>query len=118
RHSVGDVAFAGGTFANIKANMQIRNLDRLKHWYVFPHMGDGGMALGAALYANYLSKGASRYRFNAYMGNEYTENETEDALKRDKSLVYQHEIPSEQASHAAELISEGNYVFWFRGRME
>ncbi len=55
RYGNGDVAFAGGTFANIKANMKVRSLENLKRWHVFPHMGDGGMALGAALYTNYLS---------------------------------------------------------------
>ena len=118
RYGIGDVAFAGGVFSNVKANMRIRGLDALKHWYVFPHMGDGGMALGAALYANYLSNGISEYRFGAYMGNDYTDNETEEALKRENSLAYQLESPSEQAAHAAELISNGNYIFWFKGRME
>jgi carbamoyltransferase len=118
RYNIGDVAFAGGTFANIKANMLIRNLEQMKHWYVFPHMGDGGMALGAALYTNYLLTGTSNYEFAPYLGNSYTIEETENAIKSDRSLKYEAEDPHEHAKHAAELLSKGNYLMWFQGRME
>lgn len=118
RYGVGDVAFAGGTFANIKANMKIRNLDQLKHWFVFPHMGDGGMALGAALYTNYLLTGTTNYEFTPYLGDSYTSEDTEKAIKSDRSLKYELEDPHEHAKHAAELIGKGNYLMWFQGRME
>lgn len=118
RYSIGDVAFAGGTFANIKANMKLRTLENLKHWYVFPHMGDGGMALGAALYTNYLINGTTNYEFAPYLGNSYTTEETEHILRSDRSLKYEIEDEHEHAKHAAELISKGNYLMWFQGRME
>jgi carbamoyltransferase len=118
RFNIKDVVFAGGIFSNVKANMLVRNSDALKRWYVFPHMGDGGMALGSALYANYLINGTASYDFSAYLGNNYTDEETERILKSEHSLKYQKESQGEQASHAAELISDGNYVFWFQDRME
>ncbi|MEM0149672.1 MAG: carbamoyltransferase C-terminal domain-containing protein [Candidatus Micrarchaeaceae archaeon] len=117
-YGIGDVAFAGGIFSNVKANMKIRNLDKLRHWFVFPHMGDGGMALGGALYTNYKLDGISHYDFSAYLGDAYEENETEEAIKKDKDLEYEHESTKEQPSHAADLINSGNYIFWFQGRME
>ena len=115
---IGDVVFAGGTFSNVKANMVIRKLDGLKHWYVFPHMGDGGMALGGALYTNYQLNGISGYDFNAYLGGEYGEEETKAELKKDPDVVAHSEGLKESAVHAAELIDKGNYLFWFQGRME
>ena len=118
RFAVGDVAFAGGLFSNVKANMRIRMLDGIKHWYVFPHMGDGGMALGAALHVGNQLTGADSYDFGAYLGNSYTTEQTEQALKEEKGISYQREGMDAQASHASELISSGNYVFWFQGRME
>lgn len=118
RYNRGDVAFSGGTFANIKANMRVRSLENLKHWHVFPHMGDGGIALGAALYTNYMLNGTTSYQFTPYLGNSYTTEETEEALRGDRSLKYEIENGSEHAKHAAELIANGNYVFWFQGRME
>ncbi len=118
RFGMYDVALAGGVFSNVKANMLIRRLNALKHWHVFPHMGDGGIALGAALYTNYELTGKSKYAMTAYLGPSYGDNVTEDILKRDRSLIAQRESPAEHASHAAELISKGNYVFWFQDRME
>ncbi|MDE1856623.1 MAG: hypothetical protein KGH98_00900 [Candidatus Micrarchaeota archaeon] len=118
RFNIKDVAFAGGIFSNIKANKVIRELEALGHWYVFPHMGDGGIALGAALYTSYLLNGARSYNYSAYLGDEFSHEETEKVLSSDRSLAHRAESPQELASHAAELISSGNYIFWFNGRME
>ena len=118
RYNMHDVVLAGGIFANVKANMVVRNLEQLRHWYVFPHMGDGGIALGSALYTNYTKTGKSDYDFSAYLGTGYSTEETEQLLKGDRSLVIQRETPMENAAHAAELIAKKNYLFWFQGRME
>ena len=118
RYSIGDVAFAGGIFANVKANMRVRRLETVKHWYVFPHMGDGGIAMGAALWAAHELTGNSSFQFDAYLGHDYNEDETESVVKADRQFTYAREDRSEQAKHAAELINEGNYVLWFQGRME
>lgn len=118
RFGIEDVVLAGGLFSNIKANMKIRQLEQVKHWYVFPHMGDGGIALGSALYANYAIKGTANYDFNAYLGNEYESSKTIELIHKDKQFEYASEDVKDQAKHAAELISNGNYVFWFQGRME
>lgn len=116
RFGIGDVAFSGGIFSNVKANMSLRKLDSLKHWYIFPHMGDGGIALGAALHTNYILNGITKYDFTAYLGPAYGENETIAALKRHK-MKFQLER-KEQSKHAAELVTDGHYIFWFQDRME
>lgn len=116
RFGIGDVAFSGGIFSNVKANMSLRKLDSLKHWYIFPHMGDGGIALGAALHTNYILNGITKHDFTAYLGPAYGENETIAALKRHK-MKFQLER-KEQSKHAAELVTDGHYIFWFQDRME
>ncbi|MGI0100529.1 MAG: carbamoyltransferase C-terminal domain-containing protein [Candidatus Micrarchaeaceae archaeon] len=118
RYGMGDAVFSGGTFANIKANMRLRNLDQLRHWYVFPHMGDGGIALGAALYANYMVSGSTSCQFSPYLGNSYSADDTKKAIESDRSLKYEIEDEDAHAAHAAELIRSGNYLMWFQGRME
>jgi carbamoyltransferase len=118
RFNIGNVVFAGGIFSNVKANMAIRNLDTVKHWYVFPHMGDGGIALGSALYASYMLTGKTNYDFGAYLGDGYSEDATEAAVKKEDWIKHEMEGPHEQAKHAAELIADGNYIMWFQGRME
>jgi len=116
-YGIGNVAMAGGLMSNVKANMKIRMLDGLKDWFIFPHMGDGGMAMGAAMYANYMLTGISSYDFdNAYLGTEYSENEIKAAIKKEKDLKF--EIDSDKSGHAADLIEANNYLFWFQGRME
>ncbi|MGH9139773.1 MAG: carbamoyltransferase N-terminal domain-containing protein, partial [Vicinamibacterales bacterium] len=45
------LALAGGVVSNIRAARSIRLLAEVKGVYVFPHMGDGGLALGAAVSA-------------------------------------------------------------------
>ncbi|MEM3181476.1 MAG: carbamoyltransferase C-terminal domain-containing protein [Candidatus Micrarchaeaceae archaeon] len=114
------IAMAGGIFSNVKANMKIRRLDEVKEWFVFPHMGDGGMAMGSAMYVNYMLNGVSAYKFeNAYFGDGFDDNYIENALRKEKekgSIYFQGE--KDVAAHAAELVHDDNYVFWFQGRME
>ncbi len=117
RYKMGNVAMAGGIFSNVKMNRQIRLIDGLKNWFVFPHMGDGGMAMGAAMYTNYLLNGVTSYKFDdAYLGDGFSDGEIEAELKKVKGIEF-HEDKS-KSSHAAELIENDNYVFWFDGRME
>ncbi|MBI2076289.1 MAG: hypothetical protein HYT72_03530 [Candidatus Aenigmarchaeota archaeon] len=111
-----NVCWAGGVAANVKANMRIRLLPQIKNWFVFPHMGDGGLAAGAALYVSNLVEGTKPYRMaDAYLGPEYSDDEIEDEIKKNK-LKY--EEGGDIAEHAADIISKENYVFWFQGRME
>jgi len=111
-----DVSWAGGVASNIKANMKIRHLPDVDKSFVFPHMGDGGLALGAALLFNYEKNGIWNYNFdNVYFGPEYTEDEIEKELKKNKMEFTQHkniEAP------VAELIDQKKIVFLFQGRME
>src|SRR3989344_6839 len=45
------VVLAGGVFANVLTNQKVLELPGVSDVYVFPAMSDGGLALGAALYA-------------------------------------------------------------------
>src|SRR5215471_9421172 len=44
-------ALAGGVVSNVKVNRAVRHLECLDDMFVFPHMGDGGLACGAAIAA-------------------------------------------------------------------
>ncbi|BCS90770.1 MAG: carbamoyltransferase [Candidatus Micrarchaeota archaeon] len=114
---ISDIAMAGGVFSNVKANMKLRELDDVESWYVFPHMGDGGIALGAALYVAYQKLGKTYYKMSPYLGDSYDYNYIEDILKSNNKISYEYE-GDEAAHHAAELLSENMYVLWYNGRME
>ncbi len=117
-YGISDIALSGGIMSNVKANMKVRELKGIDRVYIFPHMGDGGIALGAAMYTNYLLNNVSDYNFtNAYLGNEFSDDEIQKALKKEKGINFQNEGSSVEG-HAAELIAKNNYVFWFQGRME
>ncbi len=110
------VALAGGVFSNIKVNMLIRCLPEVEGCFVFPHMGDGGLALGAALAANYDLNDISSYPLaDLYWGLEYSEKRIKSALD-ESGLEYRYCKNIEEET--ATLISRGYIIFWFQGRME
>ncbi|MFH0926051.1 MAG: carbamoyltransferase C-terminal domain-containing protein [bacterium] len=110
------LCWSGGVASNIKANQNIRHLSGVKDWFVFPHMGDGGLAIGAALYINLQINKISTYRFNNfYLGEEYSNDEIEKSL-REYNLSYKKE--DDIYFKVANLLAEENVVFWFQGRME
>ena len=43
---------AGGVFGNVKVTQKLKELKEVKNCYVQPHMGDGGLCLGACALAN------------------------------------------------------------------
>jgi carbamoyltransferase len=110
------VALAGGVFSNIKVNMLIRILPEVEGCFIFPHMGDGGLALGAAFSLNYDLNGISSYPLNdAFLGTGYSDEQMKTELEA-SGLEYTSYDNIEEET--ARLISEGYIIFWFQGRME
>lgn len=113
---LGKIALAGGVASNVKVNMLIRNLPECEDCFIFPHMGDGGLALGAAQYLNDKLNKISKYDFNSVaLGLEYSNKEIEKELK---SVNLNYKISSEPENETAKLIADGNIVLWFQDRME
>lgn len=113
-----NVCWAGGVASNIKANMKIKNLPSLKRWFVFPHMGDGGLAIGAALYVNWETNGWKKCKFeHVYLGPEYSRDEIEKSLRSMKGKA-EFEERDDIEEFVGDLIAEENFVLWFQGRME
>jgi carbamoyltransferase len=112
------VCWSGGIASNIKANRIIRLHSGLKDWFVFPHMGDGGLAVGAALYVDWILNGIKpRELQHVYLGNEYSEEEIKNVLKKYKNKIF-YEYVDDVAKVAADLIMKNNFFGWFQGRME
>ncbi|MBN2367490.1 hypothetical protein JXC34_00600 [Candidatus Woesearchaeota archaeon] len=107
-----DVSLAGGVFANVKLNQRIHEIKSLNSIYIFPNMGDGGLALGAILAQ---LKPNPFILENTYLGPEYSSDEIEECLRKHR-LNYSKEKNIEKK--IAELISKGNIVGRFAGRME
>ena len=110
------IAYAGGVASNIQVNRQLRSLPECEAIFIFPHMGDGGLALGAALARAVERKGAKSYPLgDLRLGPSLRPGEVEAAL-RDSGLRF--EPVEDPAAAAARRIAEGAVVFWFQGRME
>ena len=126
RTKVSNVVLTGGVFANVRLNQKIMETEGVDNVYVHPNMGDGGLAMGAALWA-YVQENIKAYvqenkkktfpRFleTVYLGPEWGDRELERALER-SGLNYRHCEDVEQAT--AEWLVRGKIVGRFSGRME
>jgi len=106
------LALAGGLFANVLLNQRLYALPGVERIHVFPHMGDGGLALGAVLAR---LRPRPRTLTHLYHGPEYSEEECGAALER-AGLRYRRERDVEAES--ARLLAEGKTVGRFSGRLE
>lgn len=112
--SLHNLALAGGLFANIKLNQRIHELPEVESVFITPHMGDGGLALGAALYG---AEAAPSTLDNIYLGDSYPDSEMEKELKEFK-LKYRYYEQTELEKYTAQLLGQGKIIGLFRGRLE
>lgn len=107
------IALAGGVFANVVLNQKIRELSTVSTVFVQPAMGDGGLALGAAM----LAAGLKKYEFpNAFLGADYTSSLPAffDEIAAN-CTVTRLECPEKSI---AQWLKEGAIVGFFQGAME
>ncbi|HYM26468.1 MAG TPA: carbamoyltransferase C-terminal domain-containing protein [Vicinamibacterales bacterium] len=111
------VALAGGVASNVKINRTIRALPGVEAVFVFPHMGDGGLAVGAAALAARERGGAPALDLpdSLDLGPSY-DSETIAASLQRAGLAFRRcaNLPAA----AADLLAAGRVVLWFDGRME
>ncbi len=110
------VALAGGTFANVRLNQKLLELENVEEVYVHPHMGDGGLAVGAALnlYANIKKLKPFRLE-DVYLGPSYNE---EDILNACETNRVRYEKLSDPADMMASLLVKKKVLGIYSGRME
>ena len=116
---VKNVVVSGGIFANVKFNQRIGELKEINKFFVFPDMGDGGLAYGAAMLVhrkkNKFISHQSKIN-NVYLGQKYSQNKIENILIRNDKLLFN--LSKNVAKETAKFISEKKIVGWFQGRME
>jgi carbamoyltransferase len=114
------VCLSGGVFSNVRLNQKIAELPECDAVFVFPAMGDGGLASGAA-YCALRDRGVRLERTDGvalphvYLGPDFTDQQIEKALAH-SGLPY--EPQDDIATTAARLIHEGRVVARFDGAME
>lgn len=104
------VALAGGLFANVRLNQRIGEVCDLKDLFVFPHMGDGGLCVGAALA---ISTAGDRPAWpGPFLGSVI------DGVGDQPTHLAALPLGEETMRRVAERISEGEVVAVARGPME
>lgn len=106
------LCLAGGLFANVKLNQRLAAMPEVQGVWVFPHMGDGGLAVGGCL--AYLRSDPMPLP-HAYWGPAFTEAEAEAAL-RHAGLPF--DRPRDLEGEIARRLASGHVVARATGRME
>ena len=110
-----NLCLAGGIFANVLLNERLRTLPEVDGFYVYPHMGDGGISAGGAAYAAARLGDRVEPLASAYLGPDFGESACRNALAAAGLAA---EAPADLAGAVAALIHDGAVVGLFQGRME
>jgi carbamoyltransferase len=122
-----NLCLAGGCAMNSVANGKIFAKSRFRELYIQSAAGDGGGAIGAAFYVwnQVLGKPRSFVMNHAYLGPEFTDEETSELLKIQREALSDANCSIEQISdeetlcrRTAERVADGKVIGWFQGRME
>ncbi|MEO8578300.1 MAG: carbamoyltransferase N-terminal domain-containing protein, partial [Gemmatimonadales bacterium] len=119
------LCLAGGCAMNSVANGKVRDETPFTDVYIQPAAGDNGTALGAAyqVWNQILEKPRGFVMEHGYWGTEYPHadvtpivNARNDEAWRYESTRYDNE--EDVCRETARLISEGNVIGWYQGKME
>lgn len=114
------LCIAGGVGLNSVANGRILRETPFEELYIQPAAGDGGGALGAALWAYNTLLGKPRnFRMeHAYWGKCYSPAEIASFLKQNNIPFHQFNNEDQLLDVVAEQLTRGKVLGWFQGRFE
>ncbi|MBM3463349.1 MAG: hypothetical protein FJX76_14705 [Armatimonadetes bacterium] len=116
-----NLAMSGGVALNSVANARILRESGFSRLFIHPAAGDGGGALGAALWGHHMVLGQPRSPFrmkHCYWGEAHSDAAVADFLKSEGHAYT--EIVDEDAlcDGVAERVAAGQVVGWMQGRFE
>lgn len=115
-----NLCLSGGVAANIIMSLAIFEQTNFKNIYVYPAMGDDGLALGSAiLTAHSMDEDISWLKdFQMpYFGDSYSQNQVKDVLDQFDNIVYE-DLGKSWPEEAAKSVSKGKICALFHGAME
>jgi carbamoyltransferase len=111
------LALSGGVFSNVRLNQVVWSRAECEEIHVHPHMGDGGLAAGAALDVYHRAGVFAPVPLDhVYLGPAYAEYEIERTLARYSELDVRR--PRSPVTEVARLLAERKVVARFDGAME
>jgi carbamoyltransferase len=114
------LAISGGVGLNSVTNGRILRESSFREVFITPAAGDGGIAIGAALYGHHQTCGnvpTWTYR-DDYHGRPYSDEEIDAALDRYADLLHWDNVADRAGDQAAADLAEGRVVGWFEGGSE
>ncbi len=119
------LVMAGGVALNCVANGKLLRSGIFEDVWIQPAAGDAGGALGAALAAWHIWKGKERTvarepdsMRGSFLGPQFSARDVERIALKFEAPYEHYEKFDDLTSVVAKLISLGNVVGWFQGRME
>jgi len=114
------LCMAGGVALNSVANQRILRETPFEELFIQPAAGDGGGALGAALWAdNMLLGNPRRYCMDhAYWGKDYTPAEIQSFLDQNHIPYQRIDDYDRLLDQTVDRLQSGKVIGWFQGRFE
>ena len=120
-----NLCLGGGVALNGVANYRILKESSFENVHIPPSPGDAGSAVGCAQYLYFSQKNQRRVIQettktiieNVYVGPSYSRQEIKQFLDT-KNIKYDELDENTTIETCAKLISEGNVVGWYQGKME
>ena len=121
-----NLCLGGGVALNGVANQRILKEGPFDNVHIPPSPGDAGSAVGCAQYLYYMfeknmrkveENESKRIIENVYVGPEYSNDKIKKFLNSEK-ILYEEFSRQKLLEKTAKLISEGNVVGWYQGKME
>ncbi|MDP3478362.1 MAG: carbamoyltransferase [Desulfoprunum sp.] len=121
-----NLVMAGGVALNCVANGKLLRRNTFENVWIQPAAGDAGGALGAAYAAWHIGLGTARKTpavgldamRGSYLGPEFSARDIQRMAKRYCAPFHEFVDFEVLCPEVAGLLSEGNVIGWFQGRME
>jgi len=114
------LCMAGGVALNSVANARILGETPFEEIYIQPSAGDGGGAIGAALYGYHMVLGRPRQFVmeHAYWGEEHNGGEVEKFLREEGIRYHRFDDEKKLQEFIVDHLQNGKVVGWSQGRFE
>ncbi len=115
-----NLCLSGGVAANIIMSLSIYEKTNFKNIYVYPAMGDDGLALGSALLTAHSKNEDISWLKGfqmPYFGDSYSKSQVKDVLDQFDNIVYE-DLGDNWPKEAAKSVSKGKICALFHGSME
>lgn len=120
-----NLCLAGGVALNCVANGKILEENIAEKIYIQPASGDSGGAIGSALAVYYIYLNNDRKKTElfdnmngSYLGPSFSDTEVKDMALVNNAIYKHYEKEEELVQLSAKLLSDGNVIGWFQGKME